>query len=106
VLRHLRHTSVLATLILLLELLVVESLLLLLLGHVASVVGRCARHGRRRLRHARDIVRRRNIVAAVDSILAARFRSIEAGLDEVLSFGLGDKRLELGGGECVDQTSL
>jgi hypothetical protein len=33
-------------------------------------------------------------------------RSIEAGLDEVLAFRLGDERLELGGGEGVDQTSL
>jgi hypothetical protein len=27
-------------------------------------------------------------------------------LDEVLALGLGDERLQLGGGECVDKTGL
>jgi hypothetical protein len=33
-------------------------------------------------------------------------RSIETGLNEVFTLGLGDKRLEFGGGESVDQTGL
>lgn len=32
--------------------------------------------------------------------------SIETGLDEIFSLGLGDKRLEFGGGESVDKASL
>lgn len=31
---------------------------------------------------------------------------IEAGLDEVLAFGLGDERLEFSGGEGVDEASF
>ena len=33
-------------------------------------------------------------------------RGVEAGLDEVLALGLGDERLELGGGEGVDEAGL
>jgi hypothetical protein len=106
VLGHLRHTGVLTTLVLLLKLLVVQSLLLLLLSHVAGIVSRGARHSRRRLRHARDIIRRSNVIATVNAVLAAGFWSVEAGLDEVLAFGLCDERLELGSCESVDQTSL
>jgi hypothetical protein len=32
--------------------------------------------------------------------------SIEAGLDEIFAFWLGDKWLELGGGECVDKAGF
>ena len=107
-LSHLRHASVLATLTLL-ELLVVESLLLsllILLTHVASVVSRCARHGWRRLRHAGHIIGRANIITAIDAVLAARFGGVEAGLNEVLAFGLGDEGLEFGSCEGVDETCL
>ena len=31
---------------------------------------------------------------------------VEAGLDEVLAFGLGDEGLKLGGGERVDEPRL
>lgn len=106
VLRHLGHASILTALVLLLELLVVECLLLLLLRHVAAVVGRCTRHGGRWLRHARDVVGGSHIVATINSVLAARFRSVQAGLDQVLAFGLGDKRLKFGSCEGVDETSL
>jgi hypothetical protein len=33
-------------------------------------------------------------------------RCIETCLNEIFAFGLGDKRLEFGGCECVDKTSL
>jgi len=33
-------------------------------------------------------------------------RGIQAGLNEILAFRLGDERLELGGGESIDETSL
>lgn len=33
-------------------------------------------------------------------------RRIKTCLDKILAFRLGDQRLELGGGECVDKTCL
>lgn len=62
--RHLGHTSILATgLLLLLNLLIVQSLLLLF-GHVPA----SARHPSW-LWHGCDIVRRGNIIGSVDTIL-------------------------------------
>lgn len=104
--RHLRHTSVLATLVLLLlELLVVQSLLLLLVCHVTGVLCRWAWHGGR-LRHTLNIVWRGNVVTIIGTVLAGRLGCIQTGLDEILALGFSDERLELGSGECVDETSL
>jgi hypothetical protein len=104
--RHLRHTSVLATLVLLLlELLVVHSLLLLLMSHVAGLLSGLTRHSRG-LRHALDVVRGGDVVCTVGTVLAGWLGSIQAGLDEVLAFGLCDEGLKFGGGEGVDETGL
>jgi hypothetical protein len=104
--RHLRHASILTTLILLLlELLVVQGLLLLLMGHVASLLGGLAGHGWG-LRHALDVVGRGDVISTVGTVLAGWLGGVQAGLDEILAFGFGDEGLELGGGEGVDEAGL
>lgn len=79
-LRHLRHASILATLVLLLELLVVQGLLLLFLSHVTAVSGRSGHAGGRGW-HGRDIIRRRDIIGSIDTVLVSGgFRCIQARL--------------------------
>lgn len=78
--RHLWHSSILTTLTLL-QTLVVESLLLLLLCHVATMWRR-TRYAGLCGRHCRDVFWGVGYVAGVDAIfVASRFRSIQAGLD-------------------------
>lgn len=54
------------------------------------------------------LLRRIDLVAAVDTIFAARrgLRCVEACLDQILALSLGDERLKLGRGEGVNQSRL
>lgn len=80
---HLWHAGILTTLILLLQLLVVQRLLLLFLSHVATVSGG-SWHACGCGRERRNIIRGRDVIASVDTILCSRrFRCVEAGLEMV-----------------------
>lgn len=119
------HARVLATcLLLLLEVLIVGHLLLLLVRHITRVhawsghatLGRVVGHVLGSLRWD---------IGSVNAILAGgRVGGVQAGLGEKISFvrprymievtylnqvlalGLGDKRLQLGGGESIDEAGL
>lgn len=117
--------GILAASLVLLEVLVVGHLLLLLVGHVAGV--HAGTHVRLPGWHVvlGDVLgslgRR---VGSVDPVLVGgRVRRVQASLhatisveytmqmmatylDQVLALGLGHQRLELGGGESIDETGL
>lgn len=119
---HLRHSRILAALILLLQLLIVQGLLLLFLSHVATVGSR-SRYASSCGRHLRHVVGGSNIISSIDTVFITRgLWSVQACLmvvrglspnqrlwtylDQILALGLGDKWLKLRSGECVDQASL
>jgi hypothetical protein len=61
----------------------------------------------------RDVLRGRlfgriDLVTSINAVFVASrgFRSVQACLNKVLALGFGDKRLELGGCECVNKASL
>lgn len=119
------HGILAASLVLLLEVLVVGHLLLLLIGHVARVharthVGLSGGHvvlgdvlgslGRRVGSVDPVLVgsRVRRVQASLDATISVESTMVDVitYLDQVLALGLGHQRLELGGGESVDETGL
>jgi len=103
---HLRHTAILAALVLLLHLLIVHGLLLFW-GHAVAGVGRRSRDTSGGRWHRGDFVGGGNIISGVDTIFISRgLGCVQAGLNEILAFGLGNERLQFWGGKGVHETSL
>lgn len=101
---HLWHSAILATLLLGLEILVVH---LLLIAVVAWIdLTRASRDTRLLRGHSVDILWGLGNCGFIDTIVRLRFRCVQASLNEILAFGLGDQRLKLWSREGVNQTGL